>query len=128
VQRTESSLTLTWNQLGIVSDYSVRVTNEEDGDYNVTVNVTQSLAYISGLSVPGGHYDLRLTAVTHGKHSSETATSQITSKYIIYNLYLVIMNLPTTNQKLRTIATSNQLNNKQLYQHKPIRLQQLSVV
>jgi hypothetical protein len=92
VQHTESSLTLTWEQSGIVSDYSVRVTNEEDGDYNVTMNVTQSSAHISGLSVPGGHYNLLLTAISYGKHSSETATTQITSKYIIYNLYLVIMN------------------------------------
>jgi hypothetical protein len=96
-QRTESSLTLTWNQPGIVSDYSIRVTNEKDGDYNVTVNVTQPSALISGLSVPGGHYDMRLTAISYGKHSSETATSQITSKYIIYNQF-GNNEVPKTNQ------------------------------
>jgi hypothetical protein len=80
VQRTESSLNITWNQRGIVRDYSVMVTNEMDGDYNVTMNVDQPSAHISGLSVPGGHYDMRLTAISYGKHSSETATSQITSK------------------------------------------------
>jgi hypothetical protein len=82
-QRTESSLTLTWNQLGFVSDYSIRVTNEEDGDYKVTVDVDQPSAHISGLSVPGGHYDLRLTAISYGKHSSETAINQITSRLSI---------------------------------------------
>jgi hypothetical protein len=70
VNQSTSSLVVTWNQTGIVTNYSVTVTDADASDtYTVDVDVAAQRATINGLNTGGRHYNISVTAISSSLNS-----------------------------------------------------------
>jgi hypothetical protein len=75
--RSTSSLVVTWNQIGIVTSYSVTVTDADVNDEHIVVfDVARRTATISGLSTGGRHYNISVTAISGSLNSISSLIGQ----------------------------------------------------
>ena len=83
-----SQIDIWWTQAGIISNYTIKVVNEEFNNYSVSWSSSGNGNYsatIANLSVPGKFYYINLTAISEYQASETVTTSAVTRKILIHD-------------------------------------------
>jgi hypothetical protein len=106
VNQSTSSLVVTWNQTGIVTNYSVTVTDADDSDtYTVDVDIAARTATISGLNTGGRHYNISVTAISGSQNSISSLIGRLQTGAPAVNLVSVTITQVEFLQEAKLYST-----------------------
>jgi len=82
ISSTESSLTLSWQQSGVVDKYIIEYNNTETTSVNFT-GVSNVSATVHDLPTSGAYYCISVTAVSGDLHSDSVSLCNYTGEWLL---------------------------------------------